>query len=153
MSDHAQRVPPGEEEYRYTELFVRLPADWPLEAVLRAPEYSWPVEWLKKAASFPIQNDTWLGGTFIIISNGEPPKPLGAGTRLTCILLLCETEDLSPVRSRDGRSICLYSLVPLYTEERDLEKAQGLPALLERFLTQDVGLVVNPSRINAATGK
>ncbi len=43
MSNRPQTVPAGAEEYRYTELFVRLPADWPLERkALHQENNFWP---------------------------------------------------------------------------------------------------------------
>lgn len=151
MSDHPQAVPRGEDAYRYTELFIRLPANWKLDRdSLREPDNFWPIEWLKNIASYPHDKNTWLGGQFTIISNGEPPAPLAPNTRLSCILLLCETEELNPIRCRDGREILLYSLVPLYRQERDLERAQGLEALLGRLAAKHVSMVIDPRRKNAA---
>jgi hypothetical protein len=154
MSDRAQTVPPGQEVYRYTELFIRLPGNWCLDKDrLGEPENFWPIKWLKQIAVYPHEKNTWLGGQFTIISNGEPPEPLAPNTMLSCMMLLCETEDLNPVRCRDGRQILLYSLFPLYTEERDLEKAQGLSALFDRLTACDIAMVVDPGRVNAIRGK
>ena len=71
----------------------------------------------------------------------------------TCMLLLCETEELNPVRCRDGREVLLYSLFPLYTEERDLEKAQGIEPLFHHLTAANVSMVVDPGRVNSAPGK
>jgi Suppressor of fused protein (SUFU) len=95
MSDRKQSVPKGQEEFQYTELMLRLPGDWPLER-LEEPANFWPIEWLKKIAWYPHDNETWLGGPFAIIANGEPPESLGADTKLSCLLLLCETDALKP---------------------------------------------------------
>ena len=57
------------------------------------------------------------------------------------------------MRCRDGRAVALYSIVPLYTEERDLEKSEGIKALLERLEAHEVGSVVDLTRVNVATGK
>jgi hypothetical protein len=151
MSSEAQIVPPGQEEYRYTELFVRLPADWPLDH-LEKPENFWPIKWIKQIACHPHDNNTWLGGAFAIVSNNDPPEPLGLGTSLSCMMLLCETEELNPILSQDGRLIKLYSLIPLYTEERDLERSQGVGALFDRLTALGVSFVIEPRRINAVTG-
>ena len=154
MSDRAQSVPRGQEFYRYTELFIRLPAKWCLDGdCLATPENFWPIEWLKRVAIYPLEENTWLGGQFSIISNGEPPQPLAPSTRFTCMLLLCETEELNPVRCRDGRKVLLYSLFPLYTEERDLEKAQGIEPLFHHLTAANVSMVVDPGRVNSAPGK
>ncbi len=151
MSDRAQNVPKGQKRYRYTELMIRLPADWPLDK-LDDPRYYWPIKWLKQIAVYPQEQNGWLGGQFAIISNGEPPEPLGPGTQQTCLLVLCETEEVNPIRCDNGRSVLLYSLMPLYTQERDLEKAQGLPALMDRLTEKEISPVVDPGRPNVALG-
>ena len=154
MSDRPQTVPPGQDAYRYTELFIRLPEDWPLQGdAFRKSENGWPIEWLRQIACYPHDNDTWLGGPFTIIANDEPPEPLARNTRLSCLLLLQEGDEAGVVRCRDGRAVTLYSMVPLYTEERDLERSAGIAALFERLQTHGVSFVVDPKRVNAVTGK
>ncbi len=154
MSDHPQNVPAGADEYRYTELFVRLLEDWPLtNQSLHDERYFWPIRWLRQLAMYPQQNDTWLGGPYPIIANDEPPHPLAPDTQLSCLLLLRERGDLGTVACRDGRKIALYSLFPLYTEERDLEIAQGINPLLAALEAKETSLVVEPGRVNAVTGR
>lgn len=151
MSDRPQQVPAGCEEFRYTELVLRLPGDWPLDLKsLQNPDFSWPFEWLKRTAAYPETNGTWLGGQFAIIANGEPPQPFAPGTKLSCLLLLREHGDLGTVRCQDGRDIALYSVVPLYSEERDLEKVEGMGELLGRFQAHGLSLVLDPARANVA---
>ena len=66
MSDHAQSVPEGHEEYRYTELFIRLPGGWPMDdEALNDPNNFWPFEWLRRIAAYPHQNETWLPGSIL----------------------------------------------------------------------------------------
>jgi hypothetical protein len=151
MSDRPQNVPDGEDEYRHTELFIRLHADWPLGAkALRDPNYFWPVEWLRRIAAYPHENDTWLGGPYTIIATDDPPAPLAPNTRQSCLLLLQEPDDEGTVRCRDGRLVVLYSVVPLYTEERDLEADRGMEELLGRFESRGISMEFNPSRVNVA---
>ena len=149
MSDKAQNVPEGQESYRYTELMIRLPKSWPLDR-LDEERYGWPIRWLRDIAAYPHDQDTWLGGPFALISNGEPPEPLGAGTQMSCMLLLRETADVNPIRLKDGREILMYALTPVYKEERDLEKKGGMSALLERLQQKRVSKVLDPARPNAA---
>lgn len=151
MSDLPQAVPAQNDPRRYTELILRLPGDWPLDdQSLRNPQYYWPLEWLKRIAVYPRMNDTWLGGPFAIIANGEPPAPFAPSTNLSCMLLLEEPDVAGQVQSRDGKQVALYSMVPLYVEERDLEKAEGMPGLFERFQAHGLRPVVDPQRVNVA---
>ena len=151
MSDRPQTVPEGFEQYRYTELMIGLPGDWPIgKPGSDADEHFWPIEWLRKIGWYPHDNDTWLGGPFTIIANDEPPKPLAPNTKLSCLLLLRRGGEAGMVRCRDGREIVLYSMLPLYEEERDLEREQGMEKLFELFEKYEVSPVVNINRANTA---
>jgi hypothetical protein len=151
MGDHAQTVPEGQEAYRYTELFIRLPANWPMDdAALSDPNNFWPFEWLRRIAAYPHQNQTWLGGRYTIIANDEPPKPLAPNTRLSCLLLIQEPGDAGTIPCADGRQIVLYSIIPLYEEERDLEVKSGIRELLTRFYDRQIARHVDVARVNVS---
>ena len=81
-----------------------------------------------------------------IIANEDPPQPLAPDTRLTSLLLLAEKSFIS----RDGRTIQLYRVTPLYTEERDLEIREGIGALLCTFDSHNVPFVVDLKRPSVA---
>lgn len=154
MSDRPQTVPPGADEYRYTELFIRLPDDWPMsKRAMLDPNFFWPFQWLRQIAFYPHENDTWLGGPYPIIANDEPPQPLAPNTRLSCLLLIREDGEAGTVLCQDGRQIALYSFLPLYTEERDMEIAQGIVPLFKALEAGEVSFVVDPSRASAAIGQ
>jgi uncharacterized protein len=149
MSARPMTVPPGGENYQFAELIMYLPPDWPLTALaLKEPEHAWPIEWLRRIAHYPHDYHTWLGGPTTVIANGEPPEPITPFTQLTCLFLVVEPEEFSHVRLPDGRTVVFYTVVPLYTEERDLEKAQGTPALLRLLAKYKMDMVVNIYRPN-----
>jgi hypothetical protein len=145
MSDRPMTVPADGEGYQYAELFVQLPADWPYTR-LEDPACAWPIHWLRSTAKYPHQNNTWLGGPVAIIANDDPPQPLATGTRFTSLLFLAEKSFVS----RDGRTIRLYRMVPLYTEERDLEIREGIGALLRSFDAHNIPFVVDLERPSVA---
>lgn len=154
MSDRPQYVPPGAEEYQYTELFIKLPADWPVgPAAIDDPTALWPILWMRRIGYYPHVERTWLGGPFPIIANGDPPEPLAEDTELSCLLALQEGDEHGTITCRDGRTILLYSLVPLYTEERDLEIELGIRELFNKLQEYSVSTVVDTWRINVATGE
>jgi hypothetical protein len=149
MSDRAMTVPEGGEEYQFAELVIYLPADWPLtEAALQAPNTSWPINWLRRIAHSPHDNQSWLGGASAIIANGEPPKPLAPNTRLTCLLALFEANEFGSLHLPDGRRVVFYTLYPLYTEERNLEKDKGLGELLRLLQQHQISRIVDVDRLN-----
>ncbi len=146
LSNRPMTVPEGQDHYRFAELMIHLPPNWPLNREdFRVRDNVWPIEWLRTLAQFPHDNNTWLGGPSTIVGNGEPPEPLGPNTRQSCLLLL---ED-SQIALSDGRRVVLYCMTPLYSEEKALEEATSLKNLLERFNQKQVSNVVNPTRVNA----
>jgi hypothetical protein len=88
-----------------------------------------------------------LPGTHVIISNDEPPVPLGPGTEQTSLLLIADFYQCFPIETSEGQKIHFYHVVPLYTEERDFEKANGMQPLLEAMAAKGLeSLVVHPDR-------
>jgi len=151
MSSKPMTVPPGQEEYQYAELVIYLPKDWPLtKKALADPNHFWPIEWLRRIARYPHENDTWLGGPATVFANDEPPQPLAPNTQLTCLLAITEESEFGCLHLPDGRQIAFYTLFPLYTEERDLEKKQGTAHLLQLFQKHKIGTLVSVKRKNVA---
>jgi Suppressor of fused protein (SUFU) len=145
LSLKPMKVPAGQEKYAFAELFIQLPGDWNYRNA-KNQNYRWPINWLRKIAQYPDQNDTWLGGEITIIANDDPPQPLAANTKFTSFLLLA---DKTFVRE-DGNTANLYRVTPIYTEERELELRHGFPALLRAFDRHGVPFVVDLRRKNVA---
>jgi hypothetical protein len=151
MSDRPMTVPEGGEDYRWAELVMYLPSDWPLTTkALKDRTNSWPIDWLRRVARYPHENDTWLGGPATVIANDEPPRPLAPNTRLTCLLALTEESEFGWLDLPDERRVAFYSLYPLYTEERDLERKKGTAHLLRLFQKHGISSVVDIRRPNVA---
>jgi hypothetical protein len=150
MSARPMTVPPGGEAYRFAELLIRLPAAWPLsQEDLNDPNHFWSVRWLRKLARHPHAHGTWLGGSSALIDNGEPPEPFAPNSPFTSLLLLTEDSEFGRLSLSDGRSVVLYSVYPLFTEERALERRHGVRRLLEAFQRHCVPRVADPARPNA----
>jgi hypothetical protein len=149
-SGKAMTVPEGEEKYQYAELIMQLPATWLHPRVQKSNrEASWPVEWLRQVAYYPHLNETWLGGKTTIISSDEPPVPLGPNTKQTCLLLIADFADWSPIKI-GKKEIHFYTVTPIYTDERDFEKKHGVAALLERLKEAGNTAVVDVKRTSVA---
>ncbi|WP_425614971.1 suppressor of fused domain protein [Anatilimnocola sp. NA78] len=146
MCNHLMTVPAGMEQYARAEIYIQLPENWQVRE-LGDPEWSWPQHWLRSLAQYPADNDTWLGGAVALVANGDPPEPLAPNTKLTTLLLMAERVLVGPA----GEVVQLYRMSPLYTEERDLEIAAGLPALLNAFDRENISFIVDVQRKNVAT--
>lgn len=151
MSEFAMSTPPGEDEFKFAEIMVHLPYNWPItKEALSDGSLSWPIDWLRQTAHYPHGSGTWLGGAYTIISNGEPAEPLGDGTKLSCVLLLTDDSKAGRIRTKEKKLIRIYTMVPIYSEERDLEKRKGVAHLLGLFEKHGISTVVDPHRMNVA---
>lgn len=143
MSREPLPVRPGEEEFRFAELFMQLPPTWPHgQDALHDESSAWPFSWLRQVAQYPHASQSPLGGPLTIIANDEPPQPLASGLKFTCLMLLAEREVEDNQRGR----IRLYRCLPLYTAERDFERQHDAGALLRAFDDAGVSFVHDPER-------
>jgi len=152
MSDQPMVVPKGAEEYRYAELLMELPGDWPLSGeALADPKHRWPIDWLRRAAAYPRSERAWLGAPVAIMANGDPPAPLAPGCQFAAMLLGAGYDDVGPITLADGRVIQIYTLLPLYADEHDLERKEGLPELFRRLDQFEVGRRIDLGRQSVAS--
>jgi hypothetical protein len=141
LSSQPMQVPPGQDEWKYAELYIQLPHDWPIDQ-FQNPAWNWPIVWLHKLANYPLENATWLGGPMTFVSHEEPPRPLATNTGMSCLMLMANK---SFTRS-DGETVQLYQVTPIYADERELELREGLPVLMKAFDRADVPLIVDIQR-------
>jgi hypothetical protein len=149
MAERPMTVPEGLEEYRYAELMLALPAEWPLEDEAFADEnVYWPIRLLKDLARLPHDYATFLyhGHT---IPNGDPPEPYADGTALCGALIgpsLLTPETFDEVRLPDGRTVHVYGVLALHRNEMEFKLQKGADALWERFEEAGVTELVDPNR-------
>jgi predicted Zn finger-like uncharacterized protein len=156
MSDLPMHPPEGAEDCRFAELLLCLPPDWPLSREAFEDERNyWPIRWLKMLARFPHEYDTWLWFGHSV-PNGDPPQPFAANTALCCQLLLAPVlvpEEFLVLPLSEEKSICFFSVVPLYREEMDFKLKHGTDALVERFERHQVTEMLDPTRQNVCKKK
>ncbi|MBC7856827.1 MAG: suppressor of fused domain protein [Pirellulaceae bacterium] len=151
MSDRPMTVPSGAEEYRYGEVMISLPPNWPMDMdSFKNEQNYWPVRWLKMLARFPHEYNTWLcfGHT---LPSDDPPQPYADNTRLCCALLLSPMltgEEFWTLKACPDKIIRFLSFVPIYPEELELKLNQGLDPLLERLAKHQIAEVLDVHRIN-----
>ena len=149
MAERPMTVPDGLEDYRYAELVLALPADWPLaEDALAHETYYWPLRLLKDLARLPHDYGTFLcwGHT---IPNGDPPEPYADGTSF-CGALVADArltpEEFDQLALPDGRSVYFYGVYALLADEMEFKLEHGAAALLDRFVEEHVTEWVDLSR-------
>jgi hypothetical protein len=151
MSDRPMAAPPGHEDCAYAELFCCLPPDWPMDPeAWNDEEHYWPVRLLKVLARLPHEYDTWLWG-FHTVPNGDPPDPFAASTKMSCAMLarpLRINPDFAQLKVDDRKTICFFSVLPIYREEMEFKLEHGGDALLERLVEAGVSELIDPNRRN-----
>jgi hypothetical protein len=152
MADLPMTVPDGQEQYRYAELMICLPSDWPMPATGQATTgdtaYYWPIGILKFLARFPHEYKTWLceGHT---LPNGDPPAPFDDSTQLCCALLappLTIPRDGHQVRIREDKLIHFYAVLLIHKTEMELKLAKGVNALFDALDRKKVNEILDPAR-------
>ncbi|HEX5219151.1 MAG TPA: suppressor of fused domain protein [Verrucomicrobiae bacterium] len=151
MSDRAMMTPEGAEEYRFAELVISLPADWPLDAEsLASEEYGWPLQQLLFLARMPHQFGTWLFGEHTV-PNGETAEPFASNTEFGCVILatpvLCQ-EGGDELKLDDESTIHFLSVIPIYREEMEFALNNSSGDLLEKLGEADVSELLDVNRKN-----
>lgn len=151
MAEKAMPVPEEvPQAARFVELVMMLPPEWQLEhRDFENERWYWPVRHMKMLARAPHEWITWFGPGHTIQFD-EDMRPFAAGTSLCAYLLAPEPlgEGFSPVVLPDGREVTLLMAVPIYAEELAYAREHGSEALAQRFEEHDIGIVVDPQRVN-----
>ena len=139
LSDVALKTPDGMNAFRHAELVLFVNdgtianADGKLFENPQDALAAWVADWLFKIAEMGIAGGEWFGDDFGIISNGDNPDPLTAGTDMTTWLLLPEKPPFERFRTDNGDDALFYTLYPIHTSERDFVRMEGLIPLLRLF--------------------
>ncbi|MFE4201751.1 suppressor of fused domain protein [Aneurinibacillus aneurinilyticus] len=149
MSDYAMDASEENEGFRYAELLLKLPANWPItKKDLEDENYYWPFRWLRQIAHIPHIYEGWLEEG-VIIPNGEPPEPFAPLTCLSCIMIGRPKEkELQRCQSSDGTVINFYELIPIYEEERNFAINTSSEYLVEILNDRGIADVLDSNREN-----
>jgi hypothetical protein len=154
LHQFAMSVPAGAERFCRAELMLRLHKSWPPpQKAVKDRRWAWPIQWLRKIARYPVENNTWLGAEWTVLTEEEPPQPVGPGTTFTAWLLTSLPGKEDVVKCKDGTTIQIYHLFPLYTEEYYYERKHGVEALMTLFIEHETQMHIDPNRPNVAAGK
>ncbi|EOQ28978.1 TPA: suppressor of fused domain protein [Bacillus thuringiensis] len=148
MSDVPMGYSNEESEFKYAELLLKLPSSWLVgKENMEDKNYYWPLEWLRKVAHIPHIYDGWLAEG-VILPNGEPPQPFASNTNLSCIMVCRPKESgLDKVQVEQG-DINIYTLVPIYEEERNLALEKGYEYLFKKMNEKGISDVLDINRVN-----
>ena len=149
MSAKAMTVPEELKDFKYAELMMFLPDNWPIDdESLKKNEFSWPFEWLQRLAYYPHENKTFLGGRSATFSNGEPPDAITEGTELSAFLALSQDVQSDQFIDQSGKKVQIYKVIPIFKEELEFQRKNGTGLLLERFAEFNIPTTIDLERIN-----
>jgi hypothetical protein len=143
MSALPMRVPKGYPGPAFTELFMVLPARWPLtEAAFEkhGEDLYWPIGWLKRLARLPNDFQTFLcpGHT---IPNGDPPERLSPRCGFVGFAIVPAPEGIDDLMTVGKREVSLFMVVPLLPDEMQLKLDEGIDALLDAMEQSETDLL------------
>jgi hypothetical protein len=150
MSDRPMTVPTGAEDFRYAEVMLCLPQEWPLsEEAFKDQRNYWPVQLLKGTARFPHEYDTWVcfGHT---ITNGDPPEPYDQSVKFSGSLIsvpMLVDKEFWALKTAD-KTIRFYSIVPIYSQEMDFKVKQGADPLIDKLGEREINELLDIKRKN-----
>ncbi|EIT87222.1 ankyrin repeat family protein [Fictibacillus macauensis ZFHKF-1] len=148
MSDEPMGYSMEEEAFKYAELLLKLPSDWPVEQdVMNDPAHFWPMKWLRMVAHIPHLYEGGLDEG-VILPNGDPPQPFAPNTKLSCIMSCRPYEsELDSIPTGQG-DVNVFTLIPIYEEERMLALEKGHEYLLKRMREHGISDVLDIHRKN-----
>ena len=136
MSDRPMNPPRERAEFRYAELLLVLPPEWPVTGS-KADQWPWrwPADWLQGLARLPHRYNSWsfLYHTF---SNGDPPKPYGEGINFVGGFLGFAASfhpDIAKAEIAPDKTVYFFAAIPVYAEEMAFKQQNGGEALARKL--------------------
>jgi hypothetical protein len=151
MSGRPMNAPAVASEYRYAEMMMALPADWPLrQEDFQNEDNYWPLRWLKILARLPHEYNTWLCYLHTV-PNGDPAEPFSDNTKLCCAMIAKPVlfgEEFTSLRVNEDKQVFFYSLIPIYQEEMEFKLRHGGDSLIDRLDEIGVTELLDVTRSN-----
>ncbi len=133
-------------DWRFAELVLLLPLDWPLEL---SPD-NWPLVWLERLAMFPKRQNSWLGLAHTI-PNGIPAQPFSDQTEFAAWMLIPPIElsqHFARFRLESGEVVNFWTPIPIFADELALKTNKGATELINKFARAGVGDILDPNRVS-----
>jgi ankyrin repeat protein len=132
-------------EYRYVELFIKLPSTWSFDDLKNEENY-WPLRWLRRIAHSPHD-----GGDAVFLNHAyfsdEPNVPFCTNTQMTCLMVSAANDECCrKLNHSNGMITNFYTLIPIYENEWAFAKVNRCETLLKRLADRGIGEVWDLSR-------
>lgn len=149
MSERPMNAVDDDKSPRHLELMMTLPRSWNLDGISDTDPAYWPVRTLVSLAQLPHARGTALKWGDIV-PNGEPPAPYAPDTQLCGVILapsLLVPKEFYVLES-GGRRTEFFAAIPLYEEELELRRTNGMEHLLSALLDRRINDLVDIKRRN-----
>lgn len=151
MSERPMCPPAQAANDRYAELFLSLPASWPVRRGVVDPKHTWPVRELAELARLPHVNESWVWcGHTVGYPDENDEEPMAPGVPFSAWVIgphLSLGHTACFVRAR-GRVIRYHSAIPIYRDELRVARTKGPDALFDRLARAKVSDIIDPRRPN-----
>ena len=148
MSSRPMCPPEEAADCRYTEIYLRLPPDWPVWIPDNNPARTWPFVELAGLARLPHVSESWLWWGHTI--SADPPEPIAPRVPLSA-WILGSPRSLRP-DAREIRfgpeTIQLHAALPIYSKELEVAQNMGARALFRLFSLCGVTDLIDVRRPN-----
>lgn len=141
LSNIAAMKTNGLQTSNLAEIFIQIPNN------LNSPSrqntnLKWATEWIEKISNLLFTKEAYLGWPLTIITNEDPALPITLDTRMDSFLLI----PMHKIPIKNKQFIWAHQILPIYPEERLLEKNRGSEALMSALTKSKVPLVADLSR-------
>lgn len=146
VEDHV----PEKENYEFAELMLLIPKDIEFSSnVLGKGEYDWIISMLKQTARFPHHYDTWFGEGHTIFADADK-IPYDDNTKYCGVILLPSitlSHDFTTI-SKEGRTINIHSVFPLYLNELEYKVENGYSKFYDLLASANAKEIFDSKRAN-----
>lgn len=153
MAERPMAAPEAFGELRFAELMMQLPTAWRFdEPAVKHPRWWWPFEILTILGRYPHLESTWLGNGHTVPIQ-HPDAPHDKNQPFAAVLLL-RPFGFDGVIERcvvdAARTVNIYSVLPIFSEELEVKLVRGSDALIDLFLKHGIAIPADPARRNVA---
>lgn len=150
MSALPMTVPKDIESSEFVEIMILLPKEWNLEYNSFSDEKNyWPIRIMKEIMMSPHENKTWFGFGHTFGYGEDDEFAEGVGFNSVMLAHSMElSDDFTQIQLENEKVVDIYILIPLYKEELEFKKKNGIDALLERFDKFGIEEIVDIGRKN-----
>ncbi|WNY26022.1 suppressor of fused domain protein [Methanolapillus millepedarum] len=148
MSRIQMDVPPGFEDFRFSEVMMLLPEYWPLFAdELEKEENNWPIQVLQTIAKLPVPDGTWVSWGHTVSNKDAPFSRFVSVESSLLVYSITVPEEFVKIELPE-KVIHIYSAIPLYPEELEFKIKYGAENLLDKFNRYQIPEILDCDREN-----